>query len=109
MPKIENNDPKYLDPCNAAAWVVFSVALEELGLAHIINAEGEKIQKVVGDVTKPLDATEFNWLVSVNESVRGTLETIICKEIVLNLKLCQALHFLDDHYTAQSQQPPAYP
>jgi hypothetical protein len=98
--------------CDAAAWVVASVAFEELALAHIINAEGEKIQYVLGTLP-PVVASPAGFppppppppppqatladLLAINESVRETLETIICKEIVLNLKLCQALHYLDEH------------
>lgn len=119
MPKIPDEKPKDLDASTAAAWVAYSVALEELALAHIINAEGEKIQFVLGTLPdsyyyagsgQQMPATpSVNDLVKINNSVRETLETIICKEIVLNLKLCQALHFLSAQYGSQSQQAPVNP
>ena len=42
MPKIENID---IDKCSAASALLQSIALEEAAISHILNAEGEKIQK----------------------------------------------------------------
>lgn len=64
-----------------------SIALEELGLAHIINAEAEKIQFALGTIpglTAPFTLTE---ILQVNESVQDTLSVVIKKEILLNFKL----------------------
>lgn len=98
MPKVPENTPPTIDVCNAVAWVVTSVAYEELALAHIINAEGEKIQKVIWDCTvKVADGQEMQDILTVNESVKEMLQTIICKESVLFVKLAQALDFLDEH------------
>ena len=45
MPKIECAN---IDKCCAVASLVQSIALEETAISHILNAEGEKIQKVLG-------------------------------------------------------------
>lgn len=65
-----------------------SIAAEELGLAHIINAEGQKIEKAIsscGDIVK---------LLKIDESVNDTLKTIIKKEIILQFKLENVLDLI---------------
>lgn len=65
-----------------------SVALEELGLAHIINAESEKIQAVLGTLPGlSVKATSISGLLSVNREVRRTLQTIIKNQMLLQFKL----------------------
>jgi len=70
-----------VDRCQAIADIIESIALEETGLAHIINAEGEKIQKGVAL------ATCIDELVCVNTSVKDTLTNIIKLEMLLQFKL----------------------
>lgn len=68
--------------------LLISIALEELGLAHIINAEGEKIQYVLGTlpgVTSP--PATITDLLRINESVRETIREIAKKEWILQTKL----------------------
>lgn len=65
--------------------VIASIAEEELGLAHIINAEGEKIQAAVaaysaGDIT-------FEQLLEVNCNVKSMLKQVVKNNIFLDAKL----------------------
>lgn len=65
-----------------------SIALEELGLAHIINAEGEKIQAVLGTLPGlSITATSISGLMSINREVRRTLQTVIKSQMLLQFKL----------------------
>lgn len=61
--------------------IITSVALEQTGLAHILNAEGEKIQKVVSYS----DKTEE--MIEVNKSVQNVINAIFQLELVLKSKL----------------------
>ena len=65
-----------------------SIALEELGLSHIINAEGEKIQFALGTlpgVTSP--PATISDILLVNQSVRSTIQDLTKKEFLLQNKL----------------------
>lgn len=66
-----------------------SIAFEELGLAHIINAEAEKIQYVLGtledsNLTTPPTLDE---LLKINKSVEHTLRSVIKTQMLLQFKL----------------------
>ncbi len=61
--------------------VIESIALEEVGLAHIINAEGEKIQKAL-DLAENTDD-----LLKINNSVKRTLATVNHSQMLLQYKL----------------------
>ncbi|MDO4534612.1 MAG: hypothetical protein Q4B63_02220 [Clostridium perfringens] len=79
-PKIERPQNS-IDKEQAISDIIESIALEETGLAHIINAEGEKIQRA-------LQISEnANDLISVNESVKDTLVNIIKMQMLLQFKL----------------------
>ncbi len=62
--------------------IIESVALEQTALSHIINAEGEKLQKVIGD---PIISTEK--LLITNQSVQSMINSIARLELILQTKL----------------------
>lgn len=65
-----------------------SVAFEELGLAHIINAEGEKLQAALGTLPGlSVTASSFAGLISINREVRKTLQTALKSQMLLQFKL----------------------
>jgi len=80
-------------PEEALSQIISSIAMEELGLSHIINAEGEKIQYVLGTLegTTPPTGVTLQDILNVNESVQNMLETILFKNIILKAKLSEAL------------------
>lgn len=60
--------------------IIESVALEQTGLSHIINAEGEKIQAAVASGT-------IDQMMEVNASVKSMINSITRLEMVLQSKL----------------------
>jgi len=66
-----------------------SIALEELGLSHIINAEAEKIQYVLGTLDRrgPAEPTTVDQLLKVNRSVELALRNVIKNQMLLQFKL----------------------
>ncbi len=66
---------------NSVCEILHSIALIETGIAHILNAEGEKIQKV-------LECTcDINEILKTNKSVADTIEKITKLEDTLCCKL----------------------
>ena len=82
-PKIEKSK-NAIDKEQAIADIIESIALEETGLAHIINAEGEKNQRAL----EIADSTDD--LINVNKSVKDTIVNIIKMQMLLQFKLEEA-------------------
>lgn len=81
MPKVPDITPRIdLRKEDVVNLLLVSIAMEELGLAHIINAEGEKIQAAIKDCRKLED------LLEVNDSVDKILKDVIKKEMLLQFK-----------------------
>lgn len=79
MPKIEC---AHIDKCCAAASLLQSIALEETAISHILNAEGEKLQKAIS-----MENCSHEDLLDVNKSVEDMIDKITALEIVLKSKL----------------------
>ncbi|SHH88160.1 hypothetical protein SAMN02745196_01710 [Clostridium collagenovorans DSM 3089] len=62
--------------------LIESIALEQTGLSHIINAEGEKIQAAL-----VIEGVTTKDLLDVNKSVECTVNAISKLELVLQSKL----------------------
>ncbi len=67
--------------CQAISDIITSVALEQTALSHILNAEGEKIQKIVAV------ADNVDDMLEVNKSVESMVNTITKLEFILHNKL----------------------
>lgn len=79
--------------------VIESIALMEAALSHILNAEGEKIQAVVGTLhhcpqnsdkhcpPSCLIAKDPEELLKINKSVESVINAITSLELILQKKL----------------------
>ncbi|WP_152657821.1 hypothetical protein [Oceanobacillus sp. CFH 90083] len=83
MPNIPNITPIIsLDRCETIDLLLSSIALEEIGLSHILNAEGEKLQAFLEKSDHCL-----NDYLRINDSVNKTLRTIVKSQMLLQFKL----------------------
>lgn len=90
QPNFPNPDPPITRE-EALNQIIASIALEELGLSHVINAEGEKIQFVIGTLPGLVDGpATFEDLLEVNESVSNVLSAMTRNQIFLSNKLKRA-------------------
>ncbi len=66
-----------------------SIAFEELGLAHVINAEAEKIQFVLGTLPGQSlsEPPTIDHLMRIDRSVDQILRTVIKNQMLLQFKL----------------------
>ena len=71
--------------------ILASIALEELALSHILNAEGEKIQFALGTLQIPdrglSGGITIANLVELNDSVAATLQSAAANQEALTQKL----------------------
>ncbi|MCS7460410.1 hypothetical protein N0M98_09675 [Paenibacillus doosanensis] len=75
-----------------------SIALEEIALAHIMNAEAEKIQFILGTLDSSIQPPPYISLeniLAINQSVRKTLENVVLKEVLLQVKFANVLGYMD--------------
>lgn len=76
----------------ALTMIITSIAMEELALSHIVNAEGEKLQYVLGTLPgsrKPCASTQE--ILAVNQSAAALLDTVMQSQMLLKGKLEKAL------------------
>ena len=89
MPRIPDLEPKItVKREDAINLLIMSIALEEIGLSHIINSEAEKVQSVLGTLNcqRVKDPTVTD-LKEINYSVNETLKTVAKNQALLVKKL----------------------
>ena len=72
--------------------ILSSIAMEELGLSHVINAEGEKLQYILGTlsgVSGP--GATIDQVMQANDSVQRLLQSVSFSQMFLNSKMDNAL------------------
>ena len=91
LPNFPNIDPP-IQREDAVNQILSSIAMEELSLSHILNAEGEKLQYILGTLpglSGPAATVED--VLSANKSVRNLLKTAVQNQLFLKSKMQGAL------------------
>jgi len=90
MPTFPQNDPP-LSREGSLNEIIASIAAEELSLSHILNAEGENLQYVLGTLPGLDEAASQDEVLRINQSVKDTLSGIIDQQMMLSAKMGAAL------------------
>ncbi|MGG1399789.1 hypothetical protein ABE288_18520 [Bacillus salipaludis] len=99
-PNISNITPRIsLSVGQTVPLLLSSIALEELALAHLLNAEAEKIQFVLGTLTPSRtrfaqEVVSLSNLLTLDSSVQRTLRDVIKKEMLLEFKFENTLDLI---------------
>lgn len=94
MPNIPNVDAEItISREDSIHLLLVSIAFEELGQAHLINAEAEKIQYILGTLegTGAPTAPTIEELLEANLSVDQMLKNVIKNQMLLQFKLEDAI------------------
>lgn len=92
MPNIPDIKPKIeISFEESIKLLLTSIAMEELSLAHIMNAEAEKIQEVV----KKPGCSKLDDLICIDKSVERMMRDVIKKEMLLEFKFENILELID--------------
>lgn len=75
-----------------------SIALEEIALSHIMNAEGEKMQYVLGTLSDDQENSYcLDDILKVSQSTLRMMKEVILKEILLQLKLSNVKELMENY------------
>lgn len=96
MPTIPD-EPERPDRKEVTIDLLESIALEEIALSHLINAESEKVRAFVGnDLDFPTHPTNKE-IIKFNRGVTQLLETIVMKEWLLLKKIENVIEFHENN------------
>jgi len=88
MPSIPNLDPSInIDRNDALNIIISSIGLEELSLAHIVNAEAEKIQFALGMLETATEAATMEQIMDTNKLANKMLRDVVKNQMLLAMKM----------------------
>ena len=92
MPSFPKNGAN-MTRAEALTMIIASIAMEELALSHILNAEGEKLQYILGTLPGASPCACPQDVLAVNKSVTALVEAVSQNQMLLKNKLDQVLQF----------------
>ncbi len=88
MPNIPDiNSTVAIDRDDAINIILSSIGMEELSLAHILNAEAEKIQFALGTLDTATEAATLEDIMAVNSSAKKMLRDVIKNQMLIGMKM----------------------
>lgn len=77
--------------------ILSSIGMEELSLAHILNAEAEKIQFVLGTLeTSEGKAGTMVEIMQINKSANRMLRDVIKNQMLIGMKMEEVVALAED-------------
>ncbi len=106
MPNIPSINPSIdVTRDDALNIILSSIGLEELSLAHIVNAEAEKIQFALGTLETASEAASLEQIMQVNDSAKKMLRDVIKNQMLIGMKMEDTVELA----TMLANQTPAEP
>ena len=88
MPNIPDINPSIDVTRNDAINIILSsIGMEELSLAHIVNAEAEKIQFALGTLETSTGPASLEDIMAVNNSAKKMLRDVIKNQMLIGMKM----------------------
>ncbi len=88
MPTIPSINPSIdVTRDDAVNIILSSIGMEELSLAHIVNAEAEKIQFALGTLETATEAASLEQILEVNSSAKKMLRDVIKNQMLIGMKM----------------------
>ncbi|MED1015287.1 hypothetical protein [Bacillus atrophaeus] len=102
LPNIPNITPDIsLTRCETLNLLLSSVAMEEIGLSAILQAEAEKIQTCLSAENHP----PFHELLEMNRSVERLLRTVMKSQLLLQTKLEDIIYLQESESCIDPEDP----
>lgn len=96
LPTFPPVDPS-MTTCDSLNMILASIAMEELSLSHIINAEGEKLQYILGTLEgSPCRKTSVEEILAVNKSIKSLMDSVMQNQVILKGKMDCAVDALQE-------------
>ncbi|WP_337098678.1 hypothetical protein [Paenibacillus sp. YIM B09110] len=97
MPKIPDINPLItLTRQEVINLLLSSIAMEEISMSHIMNAEGEKLQRFLQN-----DQIDVKDMLKMNRSVERMMRNIIKNQMLLQFKLEDITEMEDKHWCGE--------
>lgn len=95
MPNIPNVTPQVTVTRDDAVNIILSsIGMEELGLAHLLNAEAEKVQFALGTLeTANGEAASLDNILKVNKAAGKMVRDVIKNQMLLTMKMEDTVDF----------------
>lgn len=107
LPNIANINPEItIDRCDALNLLLSSLAMNELSISHLLNAEGEKIQYALGTLHGINHQASLEEVLAINDSANQLLKNIIKFQLISQMKL-EEINLLDLRSPNCSTTPPS--
>lgn len=78
--------------CETVIDLLKSIALEEVALSHLVNAESEKLQAFVGKYCDFPTHPSTHEIIKFNQSINQLIDSVLMKEFLLLRKLEKTIH-----------------
>ncbi|MCD1258795.1 hypothetical protein B5M42_008090 [Paenibacillus athensensis] len=91
MPNIPDINPLITLSREEVVYLLLSsIALEEISMSHIMNAEGEKLQRML-----QMEHLTFHEMLLANKSVERMLRSVIKNQMLLQFKLEDVIDLIE--------------